>query len=513
MDRNPSPEKSADRPSPSKDVLASVVVFLVALPLCMGIAIASGADPAMGLLSGIVGGIVVGAISGAPLQVTGPAAGLAVICFELIQKHGLPAFALIIVAAGCIQIVAASLRLGVWFRAISPAVVQGMLSGIGVVIFASQFHIMVDDKPQARAIDNLISIPSAVVKGLTPVQGSSHHLAAILGLITVGAIVLWKLYAPRRIKFLPAPLVGVALATATAAFMGWKVDQVVVRPLAQAIQLPGLALQMPWWEFALASVGLAFIASAETLLSAAAIDSMHGNPRLRTRYNRELFAQGVGNTLCGLIGGLPVTGVIVRSAANVEAGATSRWSAVMHGGWLLLFVVFLPQALSWIPVSCLAAVLVYTGFKLASPEGISRLKAYGHGQVAICLATMVAITLVNLLFGVIFGFALATAHLLWRRSALNIEVHDEGGKRFIRIDGAATFLNLPKLAGALERAPMGSELHLDISGLDFVDHASLELIKNWGKQYVETGGTVTIDWDVLHGKLHRGQAVQKSSAA
>lgn len=204
----------------TNDLLASVVVFLVALPLCMGIAIASGVpaeqSAAVGILTGIVGGLVVGLLSGSPLQVSGPAAGLSVIVFELVQRYDWEGVGVVVLIAGIAQLAAGALGLGQWFRAVSPAVINGMLAGIGVLIFASQFHVMVDDSPKGSGLDNLLSIPEAVWKGL-PFNGSAHHWAALTGLLTIIAITLWNMLARGKLRILPAPLVAVVLATAVAA--------------------------------------------------------------------------------------------------------------------------------------------------------------------------------------------------------------------------------------------------------------------------------------------------------
>ena len=197
-----------------QDLLASVVVFLVALPLCMGISIASGMPPAAGLVSGIVGGIVIGLLSGCPLQVSGPAAGLAVIVYEIVQKQGAATLGVVVLLAGLIQVVAGLLKAGQIFRAISPSVIFGMLAGIGILIFGAQFHVMVDDKPRSDGLKNLISIPEAIYKGLFPVEGSTHHIAAYIGVATILIVVLWTRFAPKKVKWIPGALIAVAAATA-----------------------------------------------------------------------------------------------------------------------------------------------------------------------------------------------------------------------------------------------------------------------------------------------------------
>src|SRR5262245_54437527 len=396
-----------------KDFLASIVVFLVALPLSMGIAIASGAPPALGLITGIIGGIVVGVISGSPLQVSGPAAGLSVLVWDIINQHGIGMLGPMLLLAGIIQAVMGVSRVGQWFRAISPAVIQGMLGGIGVLIIASQFHVLVDDGPKGTGLQNLLSIPSAIYKGVVPLDGSSHHLAAFIGLVTIAVIVAWS-YAPKKLQLIPAPLVAVLLVTIVAAVLQLPIKYVnidgdllgVIRtPTAETLGhlLTGSAIG--------SALALCFIASAETLLSAAAVDRLHQGER--TKYNRELFAQGVGNTLCGLLGALPMTGVIVRSKTNVEAGAKTRLSAIMHGVWILVMVALAPFLLSKIPTTALAANLVYTGFKLVSPKSVRELKPYGKAEVAIYFATLSGIVATNLLVGVLIGLGLALLKLIY----------------------------------------------------------------------------------------------------
>ncbi|MBP6746531.1 SulP family inorganic anion transporter, partial [bacterium] len=293
------------------DFLASVVVFIVALPLCMGIAIASGVDPAKGILTGVVGGLVVSILGGSPLQVSGPAAGLAVLVLELIREHGIEKLGVIIFLAGLIQIVAGLCRFAPWFRAVPPAVIHGMLSGIGVLILAAQFHVMVDDTPKGSGIKNLISIPLSVYKGLnwTAHDGdSTHHIAAAIGVLTIVILALWQRFAVGRMKILPGSLVAVVVATCVASILHLSVHYVTIPSnLFAAISMPSpkALVSIFNWEIFFDALAIAFIAAAETLLTCSALDKMHSGQR--TNYDRELVGQGVGNALCGLIGGLPLT--------------------------------------------------------------------------------------------------------------------------------------------------------------------------------------------------------------
>lgn len=616
------------------DIMPSIVVFLVALPLCMGISIASGVPVAAGLVTGIVGGIVVGMLAGAPLQVSGPAAGLTVVVYDLVQKHGLESLGLVVLMAGAIQLVAGLFRLGQWFRAVSPAVIKGMLAGIGVLIFASQFHVMVDDSPKGSGLQNLVTIPAAIQKGLPwPKIGSTeertertaklldfgtihnwqveireevgevipelyshelseaekarienlaerqdqlntrlkelasemnadtftktedsaealrqsvetaltasakayedlqaqnttevresqaeadlrildvkdrlknHDLAAKLGLLTIAVILLWQLAIPKSWKIVPAPLVAVLFTTCVTVLFVLPVLYVEVPPrLLDDLHFPRLTVltEGDWAALIQAAVVIAIVASAETLLCATAVDQLHQGKR--AKYNRELCAQGTGNMICGLFGALPMTGVIVRSATNVQAGGKSRWSAVMHGVWLLVFVVFLAALIRLIPVAALAAMLVYTGYKLVDIKSIRMLAQYGKGEVFIYFATVATIVAADLLTGVIVGISLSGAKLLMSVSRLKIDVSEaDQGRIIVRLHGTATFLQLPILADKLEHIPRRKRVHIMEQDLLFIDHACLDLLISWSKQYEKSGGEVIVDLDELHTKYH-----------
>lgn len=500
-----------NRQNAARDLLASMVVFLVALPLCMGIAIASGAPPVAGLATGIIGGLVVGWIAGSPLQVSGPAAGLAVIVYELIQTHGFGMLGPIVLLAGVIQLVAGLCRAGQLFRAISPAVIYGMLAGIGILIFAGQFHVMVDGKPKGSGLSNLISIPEAIYKGLWPPDGSTHHLAAILGVLTIAVLLAWNKFAPGRLKLVPGAVVAVGVVTALAGT--WK-------PPVNYIEIPDNLWQaIPWttpeklaglWnaDLLLAAFTLAFVASAESLLCATAVDHMHGGTR--TDYDREMVAQGVGNVLCGVVGGLPMTGVIVRSSANVAAGAATRLSAILHGAWLLVLVAAVPFVLKLVPTSSLAALLVYTGYKLVDPAKVRRLLKYDKLPVAVYAATVATIVATNLLTGILVGLGLSLAKLLYAFSHLEIRVdRASAGRVDFHLSGSATFLRLPKLIDALERLPAGAEIHVHFHDLDYVDHACLEALSNWEQQRVKKGGKVSVEWEELMERFHRKNSLRR----
>ena len=493
----------------SQDLPASVVVFLVALPLCMGIAVASGVPPARGLVTGMVGGIVVGFIAGSPLQVSGPAAGLAVVVYQFVQVHGLLMLGPVLMLAGAIQITAGVMRMGQWFRAVSPAVIHGMLAGIGVLIFGSQFHVMVDDQPRGSGIQNLLSIPEAVYKGVFPLDGSTHHIAAGIGLLTIVTIMVWPKVRPKKLHVVPGVLIAVVVAAAVSTFYRLPIRFVdLPNSLADAVALPSLDLFTQIWtaEFLTAAAVFAFVASAETLLCATAVDQMQSHAP-RTKYDRELTAQGVGNAICGFFGALPMTGVIVRSSANVEAGGRTRMSAIYHGVWLLGLVAFFPAILQSIPTAGLAAVLVYTGYKLVSVARIRELATQGRWEVVIYAVTLGGIVIADLLTGVLIGIGLAVFRLVYMLSHLEIrcDVDEAAGKADLHLKGAATFVRLPQLAAALEDVP-DVELRVHLEDLAYIDHACIELLSSWEKQHHAAGGKLAVQWDQLRPRREEAAA-------
>jgi MFS superfamily sulfate permease-like transporter len=478
-----------------RDLTASIVVFLVAMPLCMGIAVASGVAPEKGLITGIIGGIVVGALAGSPLQVSGPAAGLAVIVFELVRDKGLSALGPILILAGAIQVVAGIFRLGGWFRAISPAVVHGMLAGIGVLIVVGQFHVLFDAKPFSSGPENLAEMPGRLL-GLSFRDIQATELAFMLALVTIASMLGWEKFRPTALRLVPPALVGVVAATLLAVFLGLDVAKVAVpESIVAAISLPDAGFLSRFLDPSIiaAALAIAFIASAETLLSAAAVDKMHDG--VRTDYNKELRAQGVGNLLCGFAGSLPMTGVIVRSSANVQAGAMTRMSAILHGVWILGFVALLPWLLRAIPMAALGAVLVVTGWRLVSVRHAQHLyRDYGLLPVAIWAATLIMVVATDLLTGVLVGIGLTVLELIPNLKRLRLKMSEErdGEAHAIALDGAATFVTLPKLSAMLDRVPTGASVRLDVSKLDAVDHTTAELLRDWFQRRKAAGNPVEL---------------------
>ncbi|MFF0744090.1 SulP family inorganic anion transporter [Streptomyces sp. NPDC004111] len=481
------------------DVVASLVVFLVALPLCVGVAVASGVPAELGLITGIVGGLVVGVLPGSSLQVSGPAAGLTVLVYEAVQRYGVGSLGVLVAGAGLVQLLLGGLGLGRWFRAISVAVVQGMLAGIGLVLIAGQVYAMADAEAPAGGVAKVAGLGGLVT-------GVPSTAALVVGVGTVLVLVVWPKWRWAA-RFVPAPLVAVALAAGATVLLDLRVRRVEVQGLLDAVRLPQGQDFVRLAEVGVVGTVLAFalIASAESLFGAAAVDRLHDGPR--TDYDKELVAQGVGNTVCGVLGALPLTAVIVRSAANVQAGARTKASRVLHGVWLLVFAAALPAALTVIPVAALAGVLVHAGAKLVPVRALGALWREHRGECVVLVVTAVAIVVTNLFEGVLLGLVLAVGKTAWEVSHVQVEVVEEGivgvgsggggsggavsgGEGVVlrvRVVGNATFLRLPKLLDALEALPEGRAVELDLSGLRHVDHACAGALEGWAERRGKRG--------------------------
>jgi carbonic anhydrase len=463
------------------DVPSSLVVFLVALPLCMGIALASGAPILSGLIAGVVGGVVVGLVGGAPLQVSGPAAGLAVMVFGFIQQFGLAATCVVVVVAGLLQMLMGGLKVARAALAISPAVIHGMLAGIGILIVLGQVHIVLGGSPQSSAWANIRELPGQLA--------SLHGPAAILGLLTIGLLVLWQMLPAGKLKAVPGQLVAVVGATAVAALWGAEVARVQLpENVFGSFQLPVLPEVGQWGALAVAAVSLAVVASAESLLCAVATDKMHTGPR--ANLDRELFAQGLGNTLSGLLGGMPISGVIVRSAANIGAGAKTRLSGTLHGVWLLLFVTLLGSVARLVPLTVLAGLLVMVGVKLVNTHHIRELTR--RGEVPVYFVTVAGVVGINLLAGIALGLLVAVLRLLWQLGNIRVDVRKRGETHEVHVAGALTFVGVPRLSSELSKVPAGSTVSVDLS-LESMDHSGFEALASWCDTHRKTGGTVRME--------------------
>lgn len=488
------------------DFRASLVVFLIAIPLALGITMASGMPPVAGLITGVVGGLVVGYFGGAPLQVSGCAAGLTVMVFDAVEKYG-PRIAWVVLIAGMVQMLMSYGRMGRWFRAVSPAVIYGMLAGIGGLIILGQLHVMMDLTPRSGGVANLLALPESLAKLVEP----AHHWPMLVALLGLSIQYVWQRFGGRYQQLAPGSLLATVIVALLVAGFSLPTKMVLI-PKDALGSLPGLWRlwsDVPAWtmrgviEFAAAlftdgivmsGIQLALIASAESLLCAAAVDQMHsGAP---TNYNRELGAQGLGNALCGILGALPMTGIIVRSTANVAAGAQSRLATMLHGLWLLLAILVLAPVLAMIPNAVLASILVFTGIKLLDFRVLKTLARYGRAEVVIYLVTLVTILAFDLLSGVALGLLLAALNLARKTTQLSIRTDVESDSSLkLSLHGAASFVGLPRLAEALEKIPADQArvVSIDTQNLTLIDHASSNLLQQWARRARQRGVEVRME--------------------
>ncbi|AVT32247.1 carbonic anhydrase [Plantactinospora sp. BC1] len=477
------------------DLPSSLVVFLVAVPLSLGIAAASNAPVAAGLIAAVVGGVVAGLFGGSALQVTGPAAGLTVVVAELVSRFGWTATCAITAAAGLLQVGFGLCRIARTALALSPAIVHGMLAGIGLTIVLGQLHVLLGGEPGTTPVRNLIDLPAQLA--------TRHDHAAVIGLTVIGLLVLWPRL-PAPVRRIPGPLVAVTLAT-LAALVWNDVDLARVEmpgSLLAAVHLPALPAG-DWPAVAAAVLTVAVIASVESLLSATAVDRLAADRAARgerrttpTNLDREMIGQGLANGVSGLLGGLPVTGVIVRSSTNVNAGARTRASAVLHGVWVLLFAVLLVVLVERIPLAALAGLLVVVGLQLVKISDIRRVRR--HRELAVYVVTALGVVVLNLLEGVLVGLVLAVVLIL--RRVVWARVHAErvrGGPAgrehwSVHVEGTLSFLAIPRLSVVLGRVPPGSTVDLELV-TDFLDHAAFDHLDSWVRQHETTGGRVRLD--------------------
>ncbi len=411
LENEKAPPSGAPAPGPTRgerwrnnaryDLPASLVVFLVALPLSLGIAIASDAPIMAGLIAAIVGGVVAGSVGGSPLQVSGPAAGLTVVVAELVATFGWKATCAITVAAGFLQIIFGLSRIARAALAIAPVVVHAMLAGIGITIALQQIHVLLGGSSHSSTVENITQLPGQLT--------SARYGDVLVGAVVIAVLLFWKKI-PGKLKVLPGPLVAVVAATVLSLVLPFDLDRITLDgSLFDAVALPSMP-DGPWLAVATGVLTVALIASVESLLSAVAVDKMHGGTR--SEFNRELVGQGSANMISGLIGGLPVTGVIVRSSTNVAAGAKTRASAVLHGVWILVFAALLTALVEQIPMAALAGLLIVIGIQLVKMAHLRT--ARRTGDLWVYGVTVTGVVFLNLLEGVIIGLALAVVLLLWR---------------------------------------------------------------------------------------------------
>jgi len=478
------------------DIMSSLVVFLVALPLCLGIALASNAPLFSGLIAGITGGIVVGLASKSHLSVSGPAAGLtAIVAAAVISLQSWETFLVAVVICGVLQLLLGFLKAGIIGDYVPNSVIKGMLAAIGLILILKQFPHLVgydanfegDEAFNQANEENTFSGLFRAFNHITPV-------AALIGIACLVFHFTWEKFVSHKkgfLKLLPAPLiivlVGIAInyyfVQSNSAYALGK-DHLVTLPIASSANEFFSFFTTPDWsklfnaDVLKVGVTLALVASLESLLSIEAVDDLDPYQRV-TPTNRELKAQGLGNIVSGLIGGLPVTSVIVRSSANVNAGAKTKMSTIYHGMLLLLCVAFIPVLLGMIPNAALAAILIYTGYKLAKPSLFKAFYKKGWDQFLPFIITIVAILLTDLLKGVIIGIGVGLFFVLRSNFKTAVFVVNDHNRYLFRLRKDVSFMNKAIIKQKLEKVPADSYVMIDTVRADFIDKDVVETIEDF----------------------------------
>ncbi|RXK83814.1 SulP family inorganic anion transporter [Filimonas effusa] len=478
------------------DASSAVVVFLVALPLCLGIALGSNAPLFSGIIAGVTGGIIIGALSGSQLSVSGPAAGLTAIVASAIGKMPVyEAFLVAVVLSGIFQVILGFLKAGMLGDYVPTSVIKGMLAAIGVILILKQIPHLVgydtdyigDETFRQHDTKNTFSEISGAFKSITP-------LAAVIGLTAILIQLLWDKVLVKKsniFQFIPAPLVVVITGVfmvklGLAAGNGYvlKPGQMVAIPVANSAGEFLSFFTMPHFQYLklplvwTTAITIAIVASLETLLSIEAADKLDPFHRV-TPTNRELKAQGIGNLVSGMLGGLPITSVVVRTSVNINSGGKTKMSAILHGLLLLLCVAFIPGVLNLIPLSALAGVLIYTGYKLAKPALFKDFYVKGWDQFVPFVVTILAIIFTDLLVGIIVGIAVGLFFVLRSNFRSAVFVVNDKDKYLFRLRKDVSFLNKALLRNKLEQIPENSEVLIDVANADFIDKDVIEVINDF----------------------------------
>jgi MFS superfamily sulfate permease-like transporter len=475
------------------DLLAGSVVFLVALPLCLGIALASGTPLFAGIIAGIVGGIVIGAISGSSLGVSGPAAGLTIIVLSAIQSIGsYESFLLAVVLAGIFQILLSIIGAGRIAFYFPSSVIKGMLAAIGVIIILKQLpHALGYDKDPEGDFEFVQPDGQNTFSELLNVFQYINESALLIGIICLGVLILWEqkiIQKSKLLKTIPGSLVCVILGLIINEMFPSEVrlgaEHLVQLPVSQSLAEFSTFFTTPNWVAInnpmvwQTAIVLAIVASLETLLCVEATDKLDPDKRI-TPTNRELLAQGVGNIASGLIGGMPVTQVIVRSSANINAGGKSKISTIFHGILLLICAALVPTLLNKIPLAALAAVLIMVGYKLAKPSLFKAMLKEGQTQFIPFIITLLAIVFTDLLKGVCIGLVVGLIYVIYTNFRSSISTFAEKNNTIIKFNKDVFFYNRADLVAALSSVKNGESVYIDGSNADFIDYDIYSTIQDF----------------------------------
>jgi MFS superfamily sulfate permease-like transporter len=476
------------------DLPAGLSVFLVALPLCLGIALASGAPLYAGLLSGIIGGLVVTLISGSQLAVSGPAAGLtALVATSIISLGDYKVFLLAIIVAGLFQVLLGLLKLGAIANYFPSSVIKGMLAAIGIILISKQIPLALGyDQPDfwSSGFINLLS-PKNLIDNL---KNFNHHITRgtiLISFVSLIVLILLQLPSAKKLKIMPAPLLVVIIGIITnilfintSSAFSLKQTQLVNIPsnIFSSISFPDFSKMFSNTEIWKDGIIIGLLATLETLLCVEAIDKLDKRNRI-TPVNRELIAQGIGNVTCGLLGAIPITAVVVRGAANVDAGGRTKLSAFTHGLFLLLAVLLVPFLLNKIPYASLAAILLITGYNLTKPKLFRNMWSLGWKQFIPFILTIIVILSTDLLIGVSIGLLISIYFIVQNNFRAEYKImntlHNGIETEYIKLNSNVTFLNKVRLRKALDEVPEYSVLTIDGSECNFIDYDILEIISEY----------------------------------
>lgn len=476
------------------DFTAGISVFLVALPLCLGIALASGAPLYAGLLSGIIGGIVVSLISGSQLSVSGPAAGLTTLVAASIASLGdYGVFLLAVIIAGLFQLVLGILKLGVIGNYFPSSVIKGMLAAIGIILISKQIPLSIGYEEADFWSTRFLQLFSSdsFFQNINQLSKQVSTTPALLSIVSIALLILLQKWQNKKLKLIPPALMIVSLGIAASLVLdnfsheySFKPTQLVFIPanIFSEIIFPKFNLLLSNIEIWKLGISIGMLASLETLLCVEAIDKLDKRNRI-TPMNRELVAQGIGNMTCGLLGAIPLTAVVVRGAANVDAGGKTKLSSLTHGILLLLAVLAIPVLLNKIPYASLCAILIMTGYNLTKPQLYKHMWSLGRKQFVPFICTIILILLTDLLIGVAIGLLIALYFIVRNNSKEEFTTsknHELGIDCYtIQLHSNVTFLNKVNLKKTLDKIPSYTKLIIDGSNSKFIDHDILEVISEF----------------------------------
>ncbi|XZE35777.1 carbonic anhydrase [Pirellulaceae bacterium SH501] len=488
------------------DILASFVLFCISLPFCIAISRASNVSVAAGITAALVASWLVGAISRNRILVSGPSTSLIAIVASCVTQHGVPALACSVVVAGLFQILFGAIRIGRLFRATSPALVQGLMAGIGASLLVQQFHLVVDETPLSISWRNLLDLPMAAINIFVEHGHEGHRPAAMVGLLAVLSMFAWDRWKSSKLRWIPSILIGILIAAAVRYLFSLPIEMVKVDTAIIAnVDFAIVPMNPSFWVTAIVptALAIAIAASSESLLALFTLSPSEKSSK--TQPNRELIAQGIGNLVSGGLGGLPISIAMVRSQANRDLGAKTFLSVALHGVWFLVFVGLMPFAVSKIPSAALAAILLLTGYRMIGVRRNMQLFRDHRDEAIVFLITAVGVFSAGILPGMLLGIIASILLLLRVFSRMRIRVvQGKGGDvADIIIEGNANYFRMPKLLDALESVVDKPRVRFDVSSLSYLDHACLSVLESWTAQRLEAGKQTEIDLMTLRLRFQR----------